>query len=83
MRKSKDTLRLVNRCRKEGKWVACICAATIVLVQAIEEAEDQDARSWRCQVTSHPSVKDRVVQKGWEYSEERVVVDKKTITSRG
>jgi len=34
-------------------------------------------------VTSHPSVQQEIVNAGWEYSEERVVVDNKVITSRG
>lgn len=37
----------------------------------------------KVKVTSHPSVKDAIVAKGWEYSEEMVVVDGKVITSRG
>lgn len=37
----------------------------------------------KVKVTSHPSVKNAIVAKGWEYSEERVVVDGKVITSRG
>lgn len=37
----------------------------------------------RVKVTSHPSVKDAIVAKGWEYSDERVVVDGNVITSRG
>lgn len=37
----------------------------------------------KVRVTSHPSVKDAIVAKGWEYSEERVVVDGNVITSRG
>lgn len=37
----------------------------------------------KVKVTSHPSVKDEIVAKGWEYEEERVVVDGKVITSRG
>jgi protein DJ-1 len=36
-------------------------------------------------VTSHPSVKDGIVEAGWNYApdNERVVVDGKVITSRG
>jgi protein DJ-1 len=36
-------------------------------------------------VTSHPSVEADIKTQGWEYSQERVVVDeeKKLITSRG
>ncbi len=55
----------------------------MVLVDAIDQADDEKEREWRCKVTSHPSVKDKVVEKGWEYSEERVVVDKNVISSRG
>lgn len=37
----------------------------------------------KVRVTSHPSVKDEIKEAGWEYSEERVVVDGKVVTSRG
>lgn len=37
----------------------------------------------KVKVTSHPSVKDAIVAKGWEYSDDRLVVDRKVITSRG
>jgi len=38
---------------------------------------------WKAKVTSHPSVQEAVVNGGWEYSEDRVVLDGKVITSRG
>lgn len=41
------------------------------------------ANGEKVKVTSHPSVKDAIVAKGWEYSDERVVVDGNVITSRG
>lgn len=34
-------------------------------------------------VTSHPSVKEEVLTAGWQYSEDRVVVDGNVVTSRG
>ncbi len=58
-----------------------ICAGTTALVEAASRAE----KPWKNRVTSHPSVKAQIVEKGWEYAsdEERVVVDGKVITSRG
>jgi protein DJ-1 len=65
---------LVNSFSKKDKWVAAICAGTTALVAAGIE---------KVKVTSHPSVAEEIKGKGWEYSEERVVVDGKVITSRG
>ncbi|KAI4646320.1 uncharacterized protein J4E78_009242 [Alternaria triticimaculans] len=75
---SPEVLSLISKFRREGKWVAAICAATTALVAA-ESTEEQGKKK----VTSHPSVKEEVEQAGWEYSEERIVVDGKVITSRG
>ena len=66
-------LDLINEFRKRAKWVAAICAATTALVAA--HKRDDGTRKVTTTVTSHPSVKDEVVQAGWQYSEERVVVD--------
>ncbi|KAF2639150.1 DJ-1 [Massarina eburnea CBS 473.64] len=74
-------LELVDNFRKEGKWVAAICAGTTALVASQKKLGGEKAR-----VTSHPSVREQVEKEGgWEYSEERVVVDeaKKVVTSRG
>ncbi|KAI9788877.1 MAG: hypothetical protein M1816_006541 [Peltula sp. TS41687] len=79
---SETTTRLINRYREQGRWVACICAGTMALVKAAEKAKDESG-SRTCRVTSHPSVKEEIVEKGWEYSEERVVLDGMVITSRG
>ncbi|OAK98316.1 DJ-1 protein [Phaeosphaeriaceae sp. SRC1lsM3a] len=70
---TKAVLDLINDFAKEGKWVAAICAGTTALVSAGVKAK----------VTSHPSVMEQIKGEGWEYSEERVVVDGKVITSRG
>ncbi|KAH0613972.1 uncharacterized protein H6S33_005858 [Morchella sextelata] len=75
----KVTLELIHRCRREGKWIACICAGTTALVASASSFPEQG----KVKVTSHPCVKDEIVAKGWEYEEERVVVDGKVITSRG
>jgi protein DJ-1 len=65
---------LVNTYSAKEKWVAAICAGTTALVAAgINKAK----------VTSHPSVADEIKSQDWEYSEERIVVDGKVITSRG
>jgi protein DJ-1 len=67
-------LQLINDFYKNGKYVASICAGTTALVAAgIEKRK----------VTSHPSVMEEIKSKGWEYSEERIVVDGKVVTSRG
>lgn len=73
------TLELLHCCQREGRWIACICAGTTALVASVSSFPEQE----KVKVTSHPSVKDEIVAKGWEYEEERVVVDKKVITSRG
>lgn len=69
---------LIRQFRSSGRWVAAICAGTTALVAAQEETGGEASR-----VTSHPSVAEEIKQKGWEYSEERVVVDGKVVTSRG
>ena len=74
-------LDLINDFRKKAKWIAAICAATTALVAA--HKRDDGTGEVTTTVTSHPSVKDEVVQAGWQYSEERVVVDQNIITSRG
>ncbi|KAH7090347.1 class I glutamine amidotransferase-like protein [Paraphoma chrysanthemicola] len=71
-------LELIANFRNAGKWVAAICAGTTALVAAAEKYKSGGVR-----VTSHPSVKEEIEGKGWEYSEERVVVDGKVVTSRG
>jgi protein DJ-1 len=65
---------LIKTFRADDKYVAAICAGTTALVAAgIDKAK----------VTSHPSVAEEIKSAGWQYSEERVVVDGKVITSRG
>jgi len=75
---TREVLELLNEFRKAGKWVATICAATTALVAAQKQFGREKGR-----VTSHPSVKEEVEEGGWEYSEERIVVDGKLVTSRG
>jgi 4-methyl-5(b-hydroxyethyl)-thiazole monophosphate biosynthesis len=58
---------------QKGKWIAAICAAPMVL-------HDVGLLNGK-RATSHPSV--RGVLAGVQYSEDRVVVDGKIITSRG
>jgi len=59
--------------------VAAICAGTTALV----ESEKKFGEVGKVKVTSHPSVEKGIREEGWEYSEERVVVDGTVITSRG
>ena len=72
-------LELISSFRKKGKWVAAICAATTALVAA----EKMSGEEGKKRVTSHPSVKEEVLTAGWQYSEDRVVVDGNVVTSRG
>jgi protein DJ-1 len=71
-------LEIINNFRKADKWIALICAGTTALVAA-----DKAHGSGKKKVTSHPSVAEEIKSAGWEYSEDRVVVDGKVITSRG
>jgi protein DJ-1 len=52
------------------------------LVASVAGASGSES-SKKALVTSHPSVKDKVVSAGWDYSEDRVVVDGKIISTRG
>ncbi len=65
---------LLRRQEEQGRMIAAICAAPIALVAA--------GVAHGHALTSHPSVKDQVAPHG-RYCEERVVVEGKTITSRG
>ncbi|KAL1311226.1 hypothetical protein AAFC00_001417 [Neodothiora populina] len=80
---SPEVLRLVREFRNEGKHVAFICAGTTALVESAKSGDGEAAK--KCKVTSHPSVKQEIVDAGWEYAgdEERVVKDGNVITSRG
>jgi protein DJ-1 len=73
-----SVLQLIHSYRQKNKLVAAICAGTTALVAA-----DAKHGTGKMRVTSHPSVKEEIKGKGWEYSEERVVVDGKVVTSRG
>ncbi|CAO2651170.1 Nn.00g094670.m01.CDS01 [Neocucurbitaria sp. VM-36] len=75
---SDTVLEMINKFRKAGKWVAAICAGTTALVAA-----ERKLGGGTTKVTSHPSVAEEVKGAGWEYSEDRVVVDGKVLTSRG
>jgi protein DJ-1 len=78
---------LIRAYRDTGKYVAFICAATTALAASVLSAGKTEGleSAKKVRVTSHPSVKDEVVQAGWEYAPdaENVVVDGKVITSRG
>jgi protein DJ-1 len=76
---------LIRTYRDAGRYVACICAGTTALVTSVKgggKTEGLESLN-PVKVTSHPSVKQEIVDAGWDYSEERVVVDGKVITSRG
>lgn len=78
-------LEMIGNFRKEGKWVAAICAGTVAVVEAAKFGGDNKGDKGSVRVTSHPSVREKVDIEGWEYAEERVVVDAKArvVTSRG
>ncbi|KAF2622678.1 DJ-1 [Macroventuria anomochaeta] len=83
---SNDVLQLIASFRAQGKYVAAICAGTTALVAAQKLAassKTESGASQKVKITSHPSVKDEIKEAGWEYSEERVVVDRRVVTSRG
>ncbi len=85
-RNSNEVLQLITSFRQQGKYVAAICAGTTALVAAQELAassKTESEASKKVKVTSHPSVKDQIKDAGWEYSDERVVIDGKVVTSRG
>ncbi|RMZ74389.1 class I glutamine amidotransferase [Pyrenophora seminiperda CCB06] len=75
---SDEVLELISMFRKAHKWVAMICAATTALVACTNKFE-----GGKVKVTSHPSVAEEIKQAGWDYSEDRVVIDDKIVTSRG
>jgi protein DJ-1 len=75
---SLNVLVTIQNFRDQGMWVAAIYAGTTALIAAEKKFERR-----KKQVTSHPSVAEEIKQAGWEYSEERVVVDGKVVTSRG
>lgn len=80
---TEEVQRLIREFRNEGKYVACICAGTTALVESAKQGDAEAGK--KCKVTSHPSVKQEIVDAGWSYADdkERVVVDGKIITSRG
>jgi protein DJ-1 len=77
---------LIRAYRDSGRYVAFICAATTALVASVKSGGKTEGleSTKTVRVTSHPSVKDEIVQAGWEYApdSERVVIDGKVITSR-
>lgn len=76
---SESVLGLINAFTNAEKYVAAICAGTTALVAAHQRYGGKKAI-----VTSHPSVREVIeTENGWEYSEERVVIDGNIITSRG
>ena len=82
---SEDVLRLIREFRNEKKYVAAICAGTTALVESIKSVHAEGEAARKCKVTSHPSVKQEIIDAGWEYADEkeRVVINGKIITSRG
>lgn len=73
LQKDKNVIQAVKKFNEEGKLVAAICAAPIVLAEAGIITGKK--------ITSYPGFEDEL--KGCDYKEERVVVDGNIITSRG
>ncbi|KAK6015448.1 DJ-1/PfpI family protein [Ostertagia ostertagi] len=65
---------VVKAHHKAEKYVAAICAAPIALKSHGIPA---------ALVTSHPSVRSQLEEGGYKYSEDRVVVSDRVVTSRG
>ena len=84
---NEDVQRLIRAYRDSGRWTAFICAATTALVSSVQGAgQEADLESSnKVRVTSHPSVRQQIVDAGWDYASDdhRVVVDGRVITSRG
>src|SRR5579862_787563 len=64
--------RLMERCKAEEKWIAAICAAPAVVLEAAGIIGEQPA-------TGHPSLKDRLPT----YKNQRVVISGHLVTSQG
>jgi protein DJ-1 len=64
---------LLQKFEKQGKWVGTICAGSLAIKTARLVSGGQ--------VTSHPSVENEFT--GYKYSQDRVVVEQKVISSRG
>lgn len=73
LRADRRLIQLVQKMHANGKWIAAICAAPLVLREAglIEGVR----------LTSFPGI--RAELPGCDYREERVVVEEKLVTSRG
>jgi protein DJ-1 len=66
----------LERQQKQNKWIAAICAAPIAL-KAFSIALGH-------RITSYPGKANEFgAQSGYNYSEDRVVIDRRLITSRG
>ena len=75
LRASEAVLEIVRTFTDAGKWVTAICAAPTVLAAA---GILHDKR-----VTSYPSTESDILPYCKSYSQDRVVVDGKLVTSRG
>jgi DJ-1 family protein len=74
MQESDIVLDLVQSYHSSNKWLAVICAAPKVLLQA--------KVGFGKKITSHPSISN-ALKAHYEYQQDRVVVDGNLITSRG
>lgn len=66
--------KILQRQKSNNRWISAICAGPLVL-HNFKIFDNNDI------VTSHPSVKENLLQ--YRYSEETVVVSNKIVTSRG
>lgn len=68
-------LALLRRFDEEGRWIAAICAGPSVLVAAgVGKGKE---------MTSHPSVQEKLEGFAGSYSVEPVVIDERLVTARG
>lgn len=64
---------LLQKFENQGKWVGTICAGSLAIKTAGLVSGGQ--------VTSHPSVEKEFT--GYKYKQDRVVIERKVISSRG
>lgn len=73
LRSDQRVINLLQTMHKEGKWVAAMCAAPLVLQHAgLIKGKN---------ITSYPSLEENLSETNW--LNQAVVIDEKTITSQG
>jgi len=75
LRKHAEVLDLIRKFHSEGRWIAAICAAPLVLLDAGILSEYS--------ITSFPGAEEELHDRVRDYVPDRVYVDGKIVTSRG